>query len=218
MKNLNFRTPKEIREEIREYLNSGFIPFEDEKFKKLIQEQKESEQRTKQNNMFLFIEGQNIINQSILKLIPIYFDLINGIIGEKFYNIDNSRSHKFKDIFNDLEGTETVETKKYKYRISTQTRHSHNCFYLDCNIYIWNDRGSYNIENSKYLATLENQTSFKEVNQYNNDNDFKTYILSEEVKKMQKYEDQKKKLQQTKDSLNSKFCKVFYSDFERDNF
>jgi hypothetical protein len=218
MKNLNYRKPAEIREEIREYLKTNFVLLDDPKLQELIKEQKESEKLQKDHEMYLYIEGQNLVNDRLKKLIPIYYDRINSVLNEKFYNMDNSRTKKYLDLFKDLEGTETKETKKYKYRLTTQTRQSHNCFYLDVSIHIWTEKAKHNIENSKYLATLENQTSFKEVNQHNNENDFKNYSLKAEIKKTTEYQAQKAKLNALKSQLNTNFSKVFILSFENDRF
>jgi len=68
------------------------------------------------------------------------------------------------------------------------------------------------------LATLENQTSFKEVNQHNNENDFKNYSLKAEIKKITEYQAQKAKLNALKSQLNTNFSKVFILSFENDRF
>lgn len=217
MKNLNFRKPAEIREEIREYLKTNNALLTDPKLQDLIKEQKDSEKLQKEHEMFLYIEGQNLVNDKIKKVVPVYIERINNVLGEKFYNMDNSTVKKYKNLFDDLEGEETHETKAYKYRITTSTEQNHNSFILSVSVYIWSKKANYNISNRKYLAFLENATSFKEILPYI-ENDFKNYNVKAEVKKITEYQEQKKKLEALKSGLNTNFSKVFIYSFERDNF
>jgi glycerophosphoryl diester phosphodiesterase len=71
----------------------------------------------------------------------------------------------------------------------------------------------------KYISVCGSKSkSFKEVNQLNNENDFKNYNIKAEIKKITEYQAQKAKLNALKNQLNTQFSKVFISQFEKDNF
>lgn len=216
------RTPSEIRKEIREHLKNikNFVKAvaegtpEHAKYKALKKELSEAEQYIKQNNMFLFIEAQNLINRQLNKITPEAQNRIKSILGKKFLNMDSSRNHKHVNLFKGLEGTTTKETKKYKYRINVtfETRYF---LHLDISIHIWNENGKFDYSDNQILCSFENGTSLKEITEFT---EFKTYTVKTELKKLQKYEEQKKKLAALKAPLNSEFMKVFCFYFEKDNY
>lgn len=214
-----FREVTEIRDEIRELLKdvkslADNTP-ERKKFNALKKELNDTEQAIKYNNMYLFIEAQNIVNKHFNKTIPEINELIKNIFGEKFLNMDNSRNHKYKNLFEGIEGTTTKETKKYKYRLTTKTRVSYSNFILDISVYIWNENGKQQHSDFKYLAQFENATSFKSLYDVE---EFKNFNLKTEIKKLQKYEEQKKKLDTLKSGLNNSFMNLFSFHYNKDTF
>tara|TARA_R110002012_G_scaffold292194_1_gene487164 strand:+ start:374 stop:1048 length:675 start_codon:yes stop_codon:yes gene_type:complete len=218
-----YREPETIRKEIRELLTDikSFIKAEEKetpehaKFEALKKELSEAETAKKENEMFLFVEAQNLVNKHLNKVIPQATELIKNIFGDKFLNMDNSRNHKYKNYFDDLEQVQEKQTKKYKYRLTTSTRTSYSNFIIDVSILIWNDAGSQKYSDYKYLAQFENQTSFKSLYDFE---EFKTYTVKQEFKKLQKYEEQKKKLDTLKSGLNNSFMNKFSFSYNRDKF
>lgn len=213
---------KELREELMDLvrnpkkypLKKGSI--ERKKYEELKEKIAETEKAYKDNEMYLFIQAQNIVHKKLNELIPVYNERITGIFGEKFYNMDSSRNHKFKTFFDDLEGEIKKELKNYTYRITTRTRLSYSNFILDVSVRIWNENGSKDYSNFKYLATVENGTSFKEV--YDFTEEYETYNVKTELKKLNKYQAEKAKLDKLKKTLNTDFMKQFAFYFDKDRF
>ena len=225
MKTLNtvtkLRDLKELREELRDSFTGPEVydetTPEHAKFNALKEELKATEKAYKDNEMYLFIEGQNLVHKRLNKVIPEAQELINGIIGEKYLNADTSVNYKHKNHFDSIEAEEKKDLKNYTYRITTKTRISYSSFIIDVCIRIWNENGSQDYENCKYLGTIENGTSFKEVYEHNEDN-FKTYKVKAELKKLNKYQAEKKKLDKLKKTLNSDFMKKFAFYYDKDKF
>ncbi|AGO47668.1 hypothetical protein Phi4:1_gp131 [Cellulophaga phage phi4:1] len=212
------RDTKTIREDIRvllkDYNKLNLINGED--YQALKKELDYTIKELKNNEMYLFIEAQNITHKRLNKVIPNALILIKNIIGEKYLNMDNSINHKYKNYFDSVEQEEKKELKNYTYRITTRTRVVHNNFVIDVSIRVWNKNGSADYSNVKYLATFENGTSFKDL--YGFDEEFNTYNLKAEVKKMHKYEQLKKELEETRLKLNTSFTEKFLYGYRKDSY
>lgn len=213
-----YREPQVIKDEIYEvlkdfkYLKLG---IDDPKYLELKAELKESQNFFNNNEMYLAIEAQNLVNKQLNKLQPIIHDLIKPIIGEKYENMDCSVNHKFRNYFDGIESEETKQRKNYKFRINTTTERSHNSFYIYVNVAIWNEHGQQNFKDAKMVAEFENQTSFNKIQELY---EFPIYSLKSEIKKLQRYEAAKAKLEAIKDGVNTTFMNKFSLNFNRGNF
>lgn len=212
------RNPKEVSSEIYKLLKSPDFHNNEaskKKYHKLKEEQKNAQAEDKLKLMYLNIEAQNLVHKHLNKLQPKAHALINGILGQKYVNADNSINHKHKNLFQDIEKEIKKELKYFSFKMFTSVHRSHGNFILTVDIYYRDGQRNGRYEQTKYIADFENMTSFKNINEVHI---FETYNLNAEIKKLQKYEAQKEKLANLKHGINYNFANQFLNQFNNDKF